>query len=120
VSLEVQISQVGHQLIIKAAGQYSLTGLRALIDRVKEEGEKRGQGRVILDVTEVVGTVPVVDLHVLGEYVSRCWKEPFKAAIISPEGGLNKFFEYVARERAAQIAVVPNRPAAIEWIEWVG
>jgi hypothetical protein len=116
VILEVQISQVKHQLIIKAVGQYSLTGLRALIDRVKEEGDKRGEGRVILDVTEVAGTVPVVELHLLGEHVSRFWKEPFRAAIISPKGGLNQFFEYVARKRGARIAVVPDQDAAIEWV----
>ena len=114
--MEVQISQVDHHLSIKAVGQYSLTDLRALIDRVSEESQKRAEARVILDVTEIAGTVPVIDLHVLGEHVSRFWKLPFRAAIISPKGGLNKFFEYVARKGGAQIAVVPNQGAAMEWL----
>jgi hypothetical protein len=114
--LEVQINEMDHQLLMVAVGQYSLTNLRALIDRVREESEKRAKWNVILDVTELAGTVPVVDLHLLGGYCARVWKQVLRIAIISSEGGPNKFFEHVARKGGAQIAVVANQDAAIEWL----
>jgi hypothetical protein len=116
MSLEVQIHEVDAHLQIKAMGQYSLTNLRALIGRVREESEKRAEWGVVLDVTEVAGTVPVVDLHLLGRLCSSLWKLVFRIAIIAPEGGLNKFFEYIARQGGAQVAVVPSQGTAIEWL----
>lgn len=116
MSLDVQIHEVDTHLSIKATGQYSLTNLRALIDRVKEESEYRSKRRAILDVTDVAGTVPVVDTHVLGEHCCRIWKLTVRIAIVSPVGGLNKFFEHVARNKRVQITTVSNQDEAIEWL----
>ncbi len=116
MSLEVEIHEVDAHLSIKAVGQYSLANLRDLFDRVKEESEKRAEKRVILDVTEVAGTVPIIDMHDLGLHCSRVWNVAFRIAIVSAVGGVNKFFESVAWNRGVQIAVVPDQSAALEWI----
>ena len=42
--------------------------------------------------------------------------QALRVAIVSPVGGLTKFFENVARNRGVQIAVVPNQEAAMEWL----
>ena len=114
--LEMQVYEIDGHLSIKAVGPYSLVNLRDLFDCVKAESEKRADRAVVLDVTEVAGTIPVMDMHVLGEHCSRVWNLWFRIAIVSPEGGLNKFFENVARNRGVQIAVVPNQGAAIAWL----
>jgi hypothetical protein len=116
MGLEMLIHEVGTHLSFEAAGQYSLASLYDLFYRVKEESEKHGCQDVMLDVTAVSGTIPVMDLHVLGEHGSKVWKLPFRIAIISPDWALNKFFENVARNRGAQVAIVPNQAAAIEWL----
>jgi hypothetical protein len=116
MSLEVWVHQVNGHLSIKAVGPYSLVDLRDLFARAQEESEKLAEREVILDVTEVAGTIPVMDMHVLGEHCSRVWKLQFRIAIVSPDGGLNKFFENVARNRGIQVAVVPNQGAAIAWL----
>lgn len=118
MSLEVQIHEVDTHLSIKAKGQYSLADLYDLFDRVKEESEKRSEPRVILDVTEVAGTIPTMDMHALGEHCSRVWKLAFRIAIVSPVGGVDRFFETVAWNRGVQIAVVPDHSQAIEWVKW--
>lgn len=114
--LEVQIHEIGSHISIKAEGLYSLADLRKLLDRVKVESDKRAVRGVILDITGVVGTIPIMDMHALGEYCSGVWKLALRVAIVSPEGGLDKFFENVARNRGVQIVVVPTPSAAIEWI----
>jgi len=116
MQLEMQVQETNGHLSIKAVGPYSLVGLRDLFDRVKAESEKRVDREVILDVTEVAGTIPVMDMHVLGEHCSRVWKLQFRIAIVAQEDGLNKFFENVARNRGVQVAVVPNQGAAIAWL----
>lgn len=103
-------------MLIKAKGQYSLANLHDLFDQVKKESENRVNQRVILDVTEVAGAIPVMDMYVLGEHCARLWKPPFKIAIVSPVGALDGFFENVAHNRGVQIAVVPNQEAAMEWL----
>jgi hypothetical protein len=118
VSLELQICEGDTHLSIKAVGQYSLAALYDLIDRVKEETEKRALQGVILDVTEVTGTVPVLDSLALGEHFSRVWRLPFRIAIVSSQGGVDKFFENVAWNRGVPIVVVPNHIAAIAWVNW--
>ena len=117
MSLEVQICEAETHLSIKAVGPYSLVNLRDLFDKVKEASEKRAKQRVILDVTEVAGTISLVDMHVLGEHCSRVWKQAFRTAIVSSKEGLNKFFEIVAQNRGVQVAVVPNQGAAMEWLK---
>jgi hypothetical protein len=117
MSLEVQIQEGETYLLIKAVGPYSLADLHVLFDQVKKESESRANQRVLLDVTGVTGTIPVLDMMVFGEHCARFWKQAFKVAIVSPVGGLNKFFENVASNRGVQIAVVSNRDAASEWLE---
>ncbi len=116
MSLEVQIHEGEAHLLIKAVGQYSLANLHDLFDRVRKESESRANQRVILDVTEVAGTISVLDMLVLGEHCARFWRPAFKVAIVSRVGGFTRFFENVARNRGVQIAVVPNQGAAIEWL----
>ena len=113
MSLELQIREVDTHLSIRAVGQYSLASLEAVFDRAKEESEKRGLPRVILDVTGVAGTIPVMDKLALGEHCSKIWKPEFRMAIISTAGGVDRFFENVAWNRGAQLAVVPNQAAAL-------
>ena len=67
MSLEVKIYEHETHLLIKATGQYSLANLHELFDRVRKESENRANQRVLLDVTEVAGAIPVLDMLVLGE-----------------------------------------------------
>jgi len=118
VSLEVQINNDADDgLWIAAAGEYSLTNLLDLFDRVKVESEKWGRRKVWLDLTQVAGTIPVVDMLTLGEHCARYWKQAFRVAVISPQGGLSRFFENVGRNRGVQIAVFSDQAAAADWLK---
>ncbi len=116
MSLEVQVHEVGSHLSIKGVGQYSLANLYDLLDRVKEESEKRGAQAVILDITEVAGTIPIMDTYMLGVYCYRVLKSSLRIAIVFPDGGAKKFLENVTRNRGLQVAVVPNYCAATKWV----
>lgn len=117
MSLEVDIQGVHTHLSIQAAGEYSLADLCALFDRVREESDKRADQGVILDLVNVAGTIPVLDMLVLGEHCASVWKQASRTAIVSPMGGLDRFFENVARNKGVQLVVVPNQCAAMEWLD---
>jgi len=116
MSLAVQIHGVDTHLSIKAAGQYSLANLYDLLDRVKEESEKRGPRGVILDITEVAGTIPISDIYLLGVQCIRVLNPAIRIAIVFPMGGGDKFLEYVAQKSGVPLAVVSNHAAAIKWV----
>jgi len=116
MSLEVQIQEADAYFSIKAVGPYSLVNLYDLFDRVKEESEKRGAQPVILDITEVAGTIPTMDMYMLGVYCYRVLKSSIRIAIIFPDARANNFLENVTRNRGLQVAVVPNHDAATKWV----
>jgi hypothetical protein len=116
MSLEVQVHEASTRLSIKVVGEYSLGNLYDLFDRVKEESANRATQGVILDLAGVAGTIPIIDMIVLGQHCSTIWKPAHRIAIVSPMEGLHKVFENVARNGGAQIAVVPNQYEAMEWL----
>jgi hypothetical protein len=116
MSLKVAIHEVDTRLEIKAVGPSSLADLCELFQRAKAEGQKFSRPDVIIDLTELTGTLSVMDMFVLGGHCSMDWKPAFRIAIVSPAGGLDDFFEDVARNRGAQVVVVPNHAAARQWL----
>jgi len=116
MSLEVQIDEMDSCLSVKAAGQYTLAGLSAVLDTAKEESEKRGSRKVLLDITEVAGPIPFIDRLALGEHCARVWKRALRIAIASRDGGLDKFFEDFTWNRGVVVAVVPTEAAALDWL----
>ena len=116
MSLEVQFTEENTHLSVKAAGQYRLADLSDLLDRARDEAEKRGLEKVLLDISEVAGSVPLLDMLVLGEHCARTWKRWTKVAVVSREGGIDRFFENVVCNRGLCLAVVLNHVAASEWL----
>jgi MFS superfamily sulfate permease-like transporter len=116
MSLEMQVQEVNGYLSLRAEGRYSFANLSGLFDRVKAESEKRAHHGVILDISKIAGIIPLVDMFRLAEQCSEIWKRSFRIALISPEVGAFNFFEDVARNRGAQLKVVPDQKAAIEWL----
>jgi anti-anti-sigma regulatory factor len=116
MNLNVQIHEMSTHLSIKVVGEYSLANFCSLFGRVSEESENHAKQKVVLDVTEVSGTIPVMDLYQLGEECSRVWKSGLRIALVSLAGGFNQFFEDVAWNRGVHVSVVPNQTSAIEWV----
>ena len=117
MGLEVHIDEQNTHLSIQARGRYCLEDLRDLFDRLIKESDARGESRIILDLTEVGGFIPTMDTHSLGEHCSKIWKQTLRVAIISPAGGLDEFFQIVARNRGVPLAVVSSHAAAADWLE---
>ena len=116
MGFKLQINEMDAYLSIKAIGSYTLPDLRDFLDRAAEEAEKRGYRPVLLDIYEVTGSVPILDMFELVEHCASVWNRRIRVAILTRDGGLDKFFENVARNRGIALAIVPNQDAALAWL----
>jgi len=114
---DLRIKQQDGYLFIGVVGEYSLMDSRDLIHRVKEESKNSGYQNVLLDTTGLAGSIPHLDMFELGVHCAEVWKAAFRVAIISRAGGINKFFEDVARNRGVRVLVVAKEDAAIQWLD---
>ena len=114
--MEVQIHKVDTHLSIKAVGEYSLANLYDLFDKAKEETEKRGAQGVILDITEVAGTIPAMHMYLLGVQCCRVLSSENRIALLCPDGEADKFLENVPQSRGLHIKVVQNHSDALKWV----
>lgn len=114
--LEVRIEEAESCLTVVVAGRYSFENLYTVLDLVKVETEKRGKNVVLLDITRVAGPVSNFDMHELGLHLARVWNRSTRLAIVSPKGGLSKFFECLMWTRGLQVGVVPDLCAAADWL----
>jgi hypothetical protein len=115
--LNVQIQESDNHLSMKAEGSYTFENLDKLFDKAREECERRARKVVILDTTGIVGTVPNVDMHDLAAHFGKVWNRTVRIVIVSPAGGVNKFFECVLWTRGIHVAVVASQCAAAEWVD---
>jgi hypothetical protein len=102
-------------LYIKAKGNYSLIAAKTVIDRVLAESLLNYKN-ILLDITEVIGTIPDIDRFLLGEYASTCWKHPLRVALVGRAETINKYFENVAVNRFVWTIAVPDVPTALNWL----
>ena len=116
MSLDLEIQEGENHLAVKASGRYSFANLFELFARVKAESERHNRTGVILDVTRVAGTIPIMEMFLLGDHCSKIWGPPFRIAILPLEEWVYKFMENVARNRGVQVAVVTHPTAAMEWV----
>ncbi len=116
MNLEVQIHEANTHVSIKAAGIHNCEDLYRLFDRAKEESAKRAGRGVILDLTEIAGTVSTSDMHELASYFCCVWNRAVRIAVVSSAGGLGKFFESILWTKGVEVAVVPRRSDALEFV----
>jgi len=117
VRLELDVEEFPNHLVMTAAGPYSLANVRDLLHQVKRECTSRGKREILLDLTQMEGPIPVLDMLMLGHYCARIWQPGVRGAVVSQRGGLNQFFENVAQNRGGQVAVVPSRRSGMAWLQ---
>ncbi|HME01083.1 MAG TPA: hypothetical protein VKM93_27695 [Terriglobia bacterium] len=117
MGVDVQIKQEKGYLFVGVVGEYGRMDSCDLIHRVKEESKNSGYQNVLLDTTGLAGPIPHLDMFELGVHCAEVWKAAFRIAIISRAGGINKFFEDVARNRGVRVLVAANQDEAIHWLD---
>ncbi len=116
MSISVSSVQEAGYRSIKVKGTYSLSNFQALADRIHAESSEHDCKNFLLDVSEVIGTVPVMHRFFLAEYVSKLWGTSIRVAIVYRAEDISKLFENAAVNRSIATMVVPDVQTALRWL----
>ncbi|MBI1355922.1 MAG: hypothetical protein GC160_16400 [Acidobacteria bacterium] len=113
MDLETDFEQQGDLLLASVWGEWSLPGMRRLVDAIGVECAARGCRRVLLDglAIEVPGAVFEFERYLLGERIARKL-QGLRLAVLFPGDHINKFAESVANRGGAAMLVTHDRDAA--------
>ena len=115
MSLKVLINQESNYLLFKVQGEYSLDAFKSLFSKIHEESMEKGYKNILVDISEVSGTMGGMDSYTLGETASRIWGN-LKIAFVYRGEQINKFFENVVVNRGVQTIIVQDVNLALEWL----
>jgi hypothetical protein len=116
MSISVSSVQETGYRSLKVKGTYSLSNFQALADRIHAESLEHNCKNFLLDVSEVIGTVPVMHRFFLAEYVSKLWGTTIRVAIVYRAEDISKLFENAAVNRSVNTIVVPDVKTALKWL----
>lgn len=97
-------------------GLVSATDVQGLVHRVRREAESAHCPKVLLDLTEAFAKKTLLDRFSMGVQAAEAWGSEIRVAVVFRPAEITKFFENVAVNRGAQVAVLPSKPAALKWL----
>jgi hypothetical protein len=98
-------------------GLVSAADVQGLIHRVRREAETAKCPNVLLDLTEAFAKKALLDRFSMGVQAADSWGDRIRVAVVFRPAEITKFFENVAVNRGAQVAVLPSKPAALKWLK---
>jgi len=101
---------------ITVSGPSTGARLRRLLERVVAESESTGMACVLVDGREVPPPIPTTDKYDIGVATARSLDAKTKLAVLGRPVNVDHFFETVARNRGANVAVFTDERAALEWL----
>ena len=116
MSISVGSAQESGYRSIKVKGTYSLSDFQALADRIRAESLEHNCKNFLLDVSAVIGNVPVMHRFFLAEYVPKLWGITIRVAVVYRAEDINKVFENTAVNRSVRTIVVPDVQTALNWL----
>lgn len=89
---------------------------KELIDGTKTEATKRGQTRILFDLSYWTQPVSEMTRFWSGEHLARVLSSPFRVSAFAAPKVINKFGEITAVNRGAFFRIFPDEQAAIQWL----
>jgi hypothetical protein len=116
MSIEVHYHDRPGYLYVEAKGQWVLEDARQQIEKAREEADRRGCTRVLVDARELSAPNSELTRFYTGVHIAKVWRRPFKLASLARPEVINKFAENVAVNRGAHYAVFADEQAALDWL----
>jgi hypothetical protein len=114
--MEVQYKEGIGYLIVKVCGQWELGEAKQEMEALRDEANKRGHTRILVDVRDMSPQKSDLSRYYTGEYIAKILPYPFRVAAIDTPEFINRFVENVAVNRGAFFAAFAQEKAAIEWL----
>jgi hypothetical protein len=111
-----KVNQAKGYLHCVITGLVSATDVQGLVHRVRRESETAQCPNVLLDLTEAFAKKTLLDRFSMGVQAAEAWGSHIRVAVVFRTAEITKFFENVAVNRGAQVAVLPSKSAALKWL----
>lgn len=95
---------------------YSFDRMFDFIEFVRIEADKAGRQRVLVDCSNLVGSMTEADRFQGGQRVAQVFGNRITAAVVMPKGQVTKLGELAAVNRGAKLLVTDSRAEAEEWL----
>lgn len=102
----------GGRVRIDASGRWELDGIYAVIHSVREEAERAGLDRALVDLRKVDGPIPDLERFFAGERVAAVIGARVRVAVLARGVDINKLGENTAVNRGARMLVTPDEREA--------
>ena len=106
MGFSIELKKTDKRFLLKASGAYVYADMLEFVDRALGGIEKAGSRCVIVDISEVTGTIPDEERFNLGVYCSQFLTGPLNLALIYRESDINRLFEHVAWNDGVSVTVV--------------
>ncbi len=106
----------GYLLVKVAAAMWTEASARQVIDQTKEEADRLGHERILLDLTQWTKPDAEFTRFFTGVYLAKTLPPPFRVAGFALEKLINKFGENTAVNRGADCRIFPEEAMALSWL----
>lgn len=103
-------------LRLTVKGEFSSDKIFPFVDYVRSEAEKASKNKVLIDCSQISGTLTEADRFQGGQRVAEIFGSRVKAALIMPQGQVTKLGELTAVNRGAIFLVTDSHDEARDWL----
>jgi hypothetical protein len=115
--MHVEFDGAGDYFVAQVGGEYSLDGMRNVIDRIAEQAAQRRLERVLISVASVQGDASISDRLEYAAYAAETLKGIKRCAAYA--GGNQKVVPLTAlfaHSRGLDLEVFGDRAEAVSWL----
>ena len=116
--MQVDFEDTGRYLVASVSGNYSLAGMRTMIERLADESAQRKIDRALVDVSAMVGNASNSDRFSYAEYAALMLGPILRKCAACAGAGqrLVPYTAAVAQNRGFSLRVFRDRVDAIRWL----
>jgi len=103
-------------LRVETAGAYAFDNLFDFIVRIKQAAQLSGRDRILVDSSELTGTITEAERFQGGQYIAEVFGGRSMLAWVLPKDQITKLGELAAVNRGAKFLVTSSVSEAKEWL----
>jgi len=116
---EINLEHRPGHLRAAVGGVFSLDRAREGYDRVLEECVHSGESRVLIDVRDMKGDIPIIDRYAFGQHMAQVRRSGLRVAFLGTQEQVlaDKFLETVANNLGIPTFVTTRPEEAEAWLQ---
>lgn len=116
MSYQVSIAAEPELIRVTVSGEYAFESIFEFIKQVKEEAERLGKSKVLIDSRNIAGQMTEAERFQGGQKIAEVFGARLKAVLLTPVENITKLGELTAVNRGARFLVTDSEDEALDWL----